>query len=595
MAKSKDKYTFLLQEYDQALKKLRFNRNLLTIAKVVLFAALCYMIYKWVNTAEMTYGFITVVSVISYLILNKIESGILNKIDLFDALIYCAENEIAYIEGNFSAFDKGEEYLDQEHAFAKDIDIFGESSLYQAINRCETPEGKDFLAKSLLYPSVVESEISEKQKAIAELTENIELCLNLRAEIRNHPVSRVDNESIEKWKNAPYFFSKSVLKYSVYVSNLIMLLLISGTLLSDLPFKFVSFWFVIQLGISILFNTRLTKSQNYLDAFIKGFGNYLFPVALLRGKKFKSSILTNIISVLFEKHNSEKEFSALKSIMETLDSRGNLIATVLLDGLFMRDIHTMISLDKWKKKNVDAVEGWKNSISELEMLISFAFYKFNNPKFCLPVFNNDIILKSTGMAHPLMYSRNPVDNNLTIDHLHQFFIVTGANMSGKSTFLRAVAVNWILALCGSVVNAVSFEFKPMRLFTSMRTSDNLSSGTSYFHAEILRLKSLLEIAGNKEPIFVILDEILKGTNSHDKLNGSRRFMLKLLSLPTTGIIATHDLELGELEKDFPEDINNICFEVEYDDNNELIYDYKLRYGISKNMNATFLLEKYGLV
>ena len=227
--------------------------------------------------------------------------------------------------------------------------------------------------------------------------------------------------------------------------------------------------------------------------------------------------------------------------METLDNRGNLLATVLLDGLYMRDIHTMINLDKWKKKNVDAVEGWKDAISNPEMLMSFAIYKFNNPQFNFPVADEKIILKTKDMAHPLLFFKNPVVNDFAIDHLHQFFIITGANMSGKSTFLRAVAVNWILAHCGSVVNAKEFDFKPMRLFTSMRTSDNLSSGTSYFHAEILRLKSLLDLAAEQEPLFVILAEILKGTNSQDKLTGSMRFMLKLHSLPTTGIIATHEI------------------------------------------------------
>ena len=167
-------------------------------------------------------------------------------------------------------------------------------------------------------------------------------------------------------------------------------------------------------------------------------------------------------------------------------------------------------------------------------------------------------------------------------------------MSGKSTFLRCGGINLVLALSGVVVAASNFRFRPMMLFTSMRTSDNLASGTSYFHAEILRLKSLLELIKINKPIFVILDEILKGTNSHDKLNGSRRFLINLFSLPTTGIVATHDLELGELEENYPDNATNICFEVEYKDN-DLTYDYKLKKGVSHNMNASFLLEKYDLI
>ena len=203
---------------------------------------------------------------------------------------------------------------------------------------------------------------------------------------------------------------------------------------------------------------------------------------------------------------------------------------------------------------------------------------------------NTLVMK--GVFHPFL--TNPVGNTITVDENSNVIFLTGANMAGKSTFLRAIGVNLVLACCGAVVRAESFEFQPMALFTSMRTVDNLAKGTSYFHAELLRLQQLVNMAQHKERLFIILDEILKGTNSRDKLNGSRRFLQKLLTLPVAGLVATHDLELGELANTIPDNFFNRCFEITHTDD-DIAYDYKLKPGISQNMNASILLEKMKLV
>ena len=203
---------------------------------------------------------------------------------------------------------------------------------------------------------------------------------------------------------------------------------------------------------------------------------------------------------------------------------------------------------------------------------------------------NTLVMK--GAFHPFL--TNPVGNTITVDENSNVIFLTGANMAGKSTFLRAIGVNLVLACCGAVVRAESFEFQPMALFTSMRTVDNLAKGTSYFHAELLRLQQLVNMAQHEERLFIILDEILKGTNSRDKLNGSRRFLQKLLTLPVAGLVATHDLELGELANTIPDNFFNRCFEITHTDD-DIAYDYKLKPGISQNMNASILLEKMKLV
>ena len=167
-------------------------------------------------------------------------------------------------------------------------------------------------------------------------------------------------------------------------------------------------------------------------------------------------------------------------------------------------------------------------------------------------------------------------------------------MAGKSTFLRTVGVNLVLALSGNVVCSRTLSFQPMTLFTSMRTTDNLAKGTSYFHAELLRLRQLVQTAEHAQKTFCILDEMLKGTNSQDKLNGSRKFLLKLQTLPIAGLVATHDLALGELAQQDPRHFHNICFEIDHS-GDQIVYDYKLRPGVSRNMNASILLQQMGLI
>ncbi len=587
-------YNNRVEELKKQLKSKYDKRNILTIAKVIFFVITCIGIYKWINSADEIFSLMVFPPIILYIFLNKIETGLLNEIDILNSLVDINSNELMYLKGDFSKFSTGDEYLDNDHPYSKDLDIFGKDSLFQALGRCETPNGNDLLAHTLLTPELCCQNIKNRQNAISELADNLDFCLHFRALLKNYQVTRVEDENIENWKKSPLFFSNNLIKYGVYFLNIVTCAMFVGGFFYNPLFSWAGTFFVLQLCIAFAFNSKIIKSQNSVDSFIRGFGNYLFPISLICKHDFKSDILKNIKENLSGKSSSQKEFKDLQSIVESLNNRGNLLATVILNGFFMRDLHTMMKLDRWKTKNIDSILIWKNAVSQTEMLVSFAFYKYNNQGFSFPETDDSVVLESQNMIHPLLFYKNPVANDFDIDRLHRFYLVTGANMSGKSTFLRCVGINLVLALSGSVVAASNFRFRPMMLFTSMRTSDNLASGTSYFHAEILRLKSLLELIKINKPIFVILDEILKGTNSHDKLNGSRRFLINLFSLPTTGIVATHDLELGELEENYPDNATNICFEVEYKDN-DLTYDYKLKKGVSHNMNASFLLEKYDLI
>ena len=332
-----------------------------------------------------------------------------------------------------------------------------------------------------------------------------------------------------------------------------------------------------------------------LDEFTRSFSNLHELIGHFSSFTCSSVKLQTLHQQLFnETYNADEALRSLHKIQESFDQRSNVVVAMFMNGLFMRELHLIQRLVTWKRHYANAIPIWVEITGELDVLVSLANYKYNHPDFIHPTPGDNLLLRGTSIGHPLLPANECVTNDFEVARLHEFHIITGANMAGKSTFLRAIGVNLVLACCGAVVRAESFEFQPMALFTSMRTVDNLAKGTSYFHAELLRLQQLVHMAQQEERLFIILDEILKGTNSRDKLNGSRRFLQKLLTLPVAGLVATHDLELGELANTIPDNFFNRCFEITHTDD-DIAYDYKLKPGISQNMNASILLEKMKLV
>lgn len=352
---------------------------------------------------------------------------------------------------------------------------------------------------------------------------------------------------------------------------------------------------LLQLILLTLFLKKINAYHRKLDRFLGTISHYATLVRFIDQQKFTSSYLSTLKNTLSSpKHNAPQALAILNKIQEGLDQRGNILTAFVLNGLYLRDLHLILRLDRWKSKYGNYINKWITAISEMDSLISMANYHFNHPTYTKPEISKTSLLNAREAGHPLLKGKHKVTNDFSIASLHQLFIVTGANMAGKSTFLRTIGINLVLAQSGNVVFSSHFSFQPMALFTSMRTTDNLAKNTSYFHAELLRLKLLTETAKKEERTFIILDEMLKGTNSTDKLNGSLAFLRKLLSYPVSGLIATHDLALGELALSHPSNFQNVCFEITHQDGN-IVYDYKLHPGITTNMNATILLKQMGLI
>ena len=589
-------YQKQIDHYTARLKQIKKRRNLITLAKLLTFGYMIFLIYLLINHSTQPLLLLGIGAILVFIFLTLWDSQIIYRQHLIEELLRINPWESDYLAGNFSALDQGERFNDPAHPYAHDLDLFGEDSLFQHLNRTVTFSGTQKLVSWLLSLSKDPEVIHSRQQAAEELCAEPEWCQHFRAAGALHPTQALDAVILKSGPTESPFFSKhSTVRLILWIANTIVIVSWAVTSFTPLPFSISLVLSLLQLSALALYIKKINAYHQRLNLFLKTISNYLPLVRLIHDQSFRSPYLQKIRHSLFTpESNSLQALTQLHRIQNSLDQRGNIVIAFILNGLYLKDFHTLLRLDHWRKKYGPDIETWTDVLSEADALISMANYRFNHPAYCLPVICQDRLLDTEEIGHPLLKSERNVTNDFSIRSLHQIAIVTGANMAGKSTFLRTIGVNLILAQSGNVVCSRYFAFQPMTLFTSMRTTDSLSKDTSYFHAELLRLQQLVNIAQQEDKVFIILDEMLKGTNSVDKLNGSLAFLKRILSYPISGLVATHDLALGELADDFPEHFFNVCFEIVHS-GSQITYDYKLHPGISSNMNASILLKQMGLI
>ena len=589
-------YQKQIDHYTARLKQIKKRRNLITLAKLLTFGYMIFLIYLLINHSTQPLLLLGIGAILVFIFLTLWDSQIIYRQHLIEELLRINTLESDYLAGNFSALDQGERFNDPAHPYAHDLDLFGEDSLFQHLNRTVTFSGTQKLVSWLLSLSKDPEVIHSRQQAAEELCAEPEWCQHFRAAGALHPTQALDAVILKSGPTESPFFSKhSTVRLILWIANTIVIVSWAVTSFTPLPFSISLVLSLLQLSALALYIKKINAYHQRLNLFLKTISNYLPLVRLIHDQSFRSPYLQKIRHSLFTpESNSLQALTQLHRIQNSLDQRGNIVIAFILNGLYLKDFHTLLRLDHWRKKYGPDIETWTDVLSEADALISMANYRFNHPAYCLPVICQDRLLDTEEIGHPLLKSERNVTNDFSIRSLHQIAIVTGANMAGKSTFLRTIGVNLILAQSGNVVCSRYFAFQPMTLFTSMRTTDSLSKDTSYFHAELLRLQQLVNIAQQEDKVFIILDEMLKGTNSVDKLNGSLAFLKRILSYPISGLVATHDLALGELADDFPEHFFNVCFEIVHS-GSQITYDYKLHPGISSNMNSSILLKQMGLI
>ena len=546
--------------------------------------------------AEMVIVVLGVFFALAYIAVRRMDVANGEKLERLKALRAVYFNEVAYLNSDFMAFRDGKKYIDPHHGFSFDMDVFGEQSLFQRINRTVTSGGSDLLAEQLsMAVKKTRQEIENQRDAINELSldENLRISFIAVGQLRGDVID-TDKVAgvVEKAKSLalPSFASSSMAIAVAVVSVVVFLSSFIAALFDVVPSSVPFQWGLLQLLLMIVLCSRpLHNINKTVGAVSKQMSMYVSLMEIISEGHFSAKDNVDILSRLSSADgNALRSFKQLKRLMGSLDRNGNPLYRMLCDVFFLNDLFLVRRFAKWKSCYMTRMTEWIDAVSRFDALVSMATFRYNEPyaKEAEIVDADEVVYYAEGLCHPFLGSK-AVPNNFSINDSH-YYIVTGANMAGKSTFLRSIGVNYILAMCGMPVFAKRLRVSIFSLFSSMRTSDDLAHGTSYFNAELLRLKQLIAICRENRHTLIILDEILKGTNSADKLSGSKMFLESISQLPVTGIIATHDLELSKMSDEHPALFHNYCFEIELTDN--VTYSYKITPGVARNQNATYLLK-----
>ncbi|RED50656.1 MutS-like protein [Seonamhaeicola aphaedonensis] len=561
----------------------------LSLLRLLVFVLTGLGIYIAFNIWQLTVA-ITIIGIIIFLKLLSRYTDVKYKKAFNEALVKINEDEIKIASGDFHDRDKGEPFQEPNHFYSLDIDLFGRGSFFQFINRTTIKEGTETLAFLLKENNI--KEIPIRQKAIEELSKKVEWRQHYAA---TSSLVKVETPAIDivYWLKNYHTFLPNFAKWLPPVFTAFTLVLLGLTLTNLLEISFIGYWLLVGLAFTGRYIKKINALSLHTDKVKDTFRQYAQLLQLIESETFSSELLIKKQKqIKSETKEASIIFKELSRALDALDNRNNIIGAIFGNGYFLTDIKNSYRIEKWIKKYANKVEDWFEVVSFFDAYNSLGNYAFNHPEHMYPeILENNIVIKATGLGHPLLDKSKRIDSDLIIES-EQFFIVTGANMAGKSTFLRTVSLHIVMANVGLPICAKTSQYTPVKLITSMRTTDSLTDDSSYFFSELTRLKFIVDTI-NREPYFIVLDEILKGTNSTDKAIGSKKFVEKLVTSKATGIIATHDLNLCEIEKQL-DDVKNYYFDAEII-NDELHFDYKLKKGICQNMNASFLLKKMDIV
>ncbi len=592
----KQKYHELYLQYSAEEEILSRRIRQYGLFRILFFLAWVILIFMSTSWSWISFGIIMGFGAIIFGFLVRMHAKMHRRKAILERLVKINREQEDAMEWKFDELDDGAEYIDESHLYSYDLDLFGKGSLFQYINRTSTIPGKDRLAQLLNYIEKSPNEIRQRHKAVSELSGLLDWRQDFRVLGLLVDEHSDDIRGLEEWVVSEADFKSPFFKVLVFIIPLVNL---SMFLLS--VFGHISFWqFLTYLIVPLMFagikHRKVNVKHNMLSRKYQVLKKYGSLFGMIEKQSFSSERMISLHQVLMaDGRSAGRAIRQLSKIANAFDTRLNLLAGFLMNIFFLWDIRQSIRLESWQKKYRDQLSHWFVAMAETDAYISLAGYAYNNPESIYPSFVEDetFQFKAEKLGHPLIPSNKRVCNDFSVDAWGNFTILTGANMAGKSTFLRTIGVNMVLASCGAPVCAKALSFTPVDLVTSIHTIDSLANNESYFYAELKRLKLIIDMLKDGSQVFIILDEILKGTNSRDKQSGSKALIKQLISLSASGIIATHDLSLGELEKLFPENVQNRCFEIIIE-KDKLDYDYLLKKGIARNMNATILMERMGI-
>lgn len=587
-------YTKRIKTFTNESEKLKKENRILSFFR--LFSAIgafvfFYSLLSYSPILASSIGIILVISLIYFVRKYNRNSKTIKRLII---LIQITENEINCINTRHSdLFYDGEEFSTDNHAYASDLDVFGKHSLFQLINRCVTKTGNNKLADWLSRPST-NNEITSKQSAIQELSKEIDWRHDLIQYGFTNKLKIDDPNFVIDWgKKASVFQGNKIL----YIVIIIMPILSLGALIysfigSQIP---ITIMVLASIAIHSYNYSKVALSHEQTSRRSKMLKTYSYIIKQFESKDWSSDKLNNLKKEFASKEKlTSRKITQLSKLIELLDQRLNIAVQLTINLLFFYELHILFRISKWKKQHGNDIEKWFNAISEIEALSSLSNLSFNHEDWCFPsISDNHFELEFEEAGHPMIDEKVRVNNDYNLHGPGTIHIVTGSNMAGKSTFLRTIGVNIVLALSGAPVCAKKMLVSNVEVNTSMRIKDSIEDNESSFYAELKRIQQVIEKVNLKENTLLLLDEILRGTNSKDKHTGSKALIKQLVKHNAVGLVATHDLELSVLEDELPGKVENRFFDIKID-GEELYFDYKVQNGFCKTFNAPILMQKMGI-
>jgi DNA mismatch repair ATPase MutS len=589
-------YTEQAAAYTEKYIALKKRYNFTSTLRVAVFLIMLVLLMFFANQRDATGLWITLaVGVLLFVMLLKEHQKIAYQTNHAEFLKVICEEELFRLQGLVKSFDKGLEYLQTDHAYASDLDVFGQNSMFQHINRTATSTGKDTLAAWLMHP-VKKETILQRQEAVKELAAKPEWRQEYQALGRHYKQpGRKETTTLQDWLVSPSVFKgKKWVLWATWILPPITVFLVI------MSFYGWSWWiWAVLVGVQVMVlkqtveDVRLTYEQIGTKA--GALRAYSGLLKMLESEKFQSPWIQQLQAQLTTHGTpASKALSDLFGLVRQFEARANMIYGVL-NSFLMLDHFLMMRLEAWKKENAHKVVEWIDAVDEMDAANSFAGLLFLNPHWVMPeIADEAYTLEVQQMGHMLLPANQRVTNDLSMNGRGNTLVLTGSNMSGKSTFLRTLGTNMVLALAGAPVCASSFRLSVMQVFTGMRTNDSLEENISSFYAELKRIKQLLDLIPHAAfPVFYFLDEILKGTNSQDRHAGAKALIRQLHQAEASGIISTHDLELGQLEQELVGSVYNYSFNSTVTDG-KIVFDYKLSRGICRSFNALAMMKNMGI-
>jgi DNA mismatch repair ATPase MutS len=581
------------------IKQLNGKINRFSFLRLALILGGGFALFQVIQSEQIALTLITFIAILLlFFWLVFIQSKLVKSKEALERFLKVNENEIAvYSNRSSNIYSNGETYVDDRHLYSSDLDIYGDSSLFQLVNRCASIGGIQKLAGWLNRPAEKEH-IEVRQEFVGELSDSFDFWQNIQAQlifILGNPTDYKRKLEAYLSKTIPISQSKFLRSY-IKIAPFLMLALLAGSFFSSKLLALFIIVGILHLLLSIFFAGKV----NQIVADVNKAGSSLLSFSsvfeAIEQRSWKSQLAKTLLSNIETKTNNpvSQSIKNLSKICERLDVRLNAFVGTILNVFLLWDLKQVFALEEWRKTQSLGISEAFDMLSEFEAIGSMATLHFNRPNWTFPRINYEKthVLETSKIAHPFISDQEVIANDYSLSD-HQLALITGSNMAGKSTFLRTVGINAVLAYAGAPVNASSMEISVMQMATYMRIRDSINESTSTFKAELNRIKQILEEVEINPNTFFLLDEMLRGTNSVDKYLGSKAIIEKLIANKGVGMVATHDLKLADLSQVYPDYVRNFHFDIQVK-GEDMLFDYLLKDGACTIFNASLLLKKIGI-